>query len=411
MSFNLRFLTLLCPLTKKLPLNNRLGAIGDSITAISTATIVSAAPPAGGITRGSHYAYSLMLPPSGESQGGGMIPGGIEAQSGARIQDVVDTHLPAMLARTPKVGLCAVLIGHNDGADADLGDPDFFANAVSQMAYIYDTLIHNDILPIACSTCSNDSAVYRPNLMALNVEIESLANARSIPFADYFTVTDNGVDGYKAGYSDDGIHPNSVGARAMGQELRDVVDSYLVGIPDLVTVSTETDPRLIWTNGCMVDDTDSDGDPDGGEVQTTDAWRRFSGDADCTFALVEEAGVVDGKWWRIEKTANTESTILYTQSGDVAPDVPSGHTIGYGFLLKVLSPHVDTRIDVWATKLTDNGVVPFRVTLRDLQASLDPFKFYYERAVSGLDELRLWIEIKGGTADVYIGQLTMRDLG
>ncbi|HSF80930.1 MAG TPA: SGNH/GDSL hydrolase family protein [Anaerolineales bacterium] len=383
-----------------------MGAVGDSITAHSASITIQLAD-ASPAARGFYFDYGLILPPTGESLGGGLIWGGLSATVGHRIQDVVDTHLPAMLATTPKIGMCSVLIGANDGADFET--PALLAAHVANMAYIYDTLLANDIFPIACGLPTSDGG-WRAGFQLFNAELETLAAARNIPYVDMFTVTDNGVDGWLPGYSADGIHPNSVGARAMGQEWRDTLDPWLLSPPQLVTVATEEASNLLWTNGTQQDDGDADGDPDGGEVQTVNCWQRFSGGADCNFTLEAEPGVVEGNWWNIEKVANTAATVLLTIGGNPCPNIPEGHQIAYGFKCKIVSADPATTIMVWGEQIDDGTNTPFRVKLLDLQAALDPFDFYIARVKEDLTELRLKIEISGGLADFYIGQVTVRDL-
>lgn len=390
-------------------LANVVGAVGDSITATGQTSTLNTYT----TSRGAYYTYTHIVPPTGETIGGGMIPGGIEAKTGDRIQDVLNTHLPNMLARDPRPDFAVVAIGTNNlGGFVTGGETELNAR-IADMETIYDTFLANGITPIACSVPSfgNPPETFRLAAIDYNTALQPIAAARGLPWVDFFAVTDNGVDGWIEGYTDDDIHPNSVGAKVMGQALRDVIDNYLT-VPspiNLITAANESDEDLLWQNGRMVADGNSDGIPDGGQVQSASAWTVQSGGADCAFSLVPEEGMVDGNWWRINKSVYTADTIIQSASGDVSPDVTPGQILAFGFKAKVASVDAATSVRVWCQDISDNNKVLFGVVLTDLQEEVNPFVFYYFTKVpAGTMKLRFYISMRYGRADFYLGQLTCR---
>ncbi len=358
-------------------------------------------------TENCYLGFSFIVPKTGDAQGDGkLLPHGeVFAGGGDDINDIRVEHLPDVLAEDPAPGLCVVLGGTNDLPA--LVNPAAIAERIANLRNIYGQLTDGVILPVACAVPTSDTQ--RANAISLNTEIATLATELALPFVDFFSVTDDGAAGWIVGYSDDGGHPNSVGAKVMGIELRDTLDDWLQeNFPPLVTAADDADADLLWFNGRMIDDGNVDGVPDGGNPQVQDAWIVVNGAADTAFSLVPSVEL-DGNWWRINKTAFTEQTRLWTNAAD--PIVTSGDTIALGFKCKVASADAATTIIIQAYDRNDAIVSMYKVALADLQAAVDPFVFYKEVVIpSGTTELRLFISINFGLADLYIGQYTVRNL-
>jgi GDSL-like Lipase/Acylhydrolase family len=307
----------------------------------------------------------------------------------------------------PLPGICCVLAGTNDLAGLNL--PVNIANLRS----IYEQLLAVKILPIACAVPTNNTN--RAHCPDLNDAIATLALEMDLPFCDFFEVTDNGVDGWIENYSDDGIHPTVAGAKVMGQLVRDTIDPRLLNIvPELITVENEESlSGIMMLNGIMVDDTDADGKPNGGcTAPVTNSWQAFTGGPDTSFSLVEDEGVVSGKWWRMNKTAYTANLQVWQyDSVNNHLILPDNHHMGFGFMFKVDAVGgINTDIVLQCYKWS-GGATAFTLALKGIEGTIAPFVFYKPYTVPvGFSTARYSIQINANTADISIGQLTTRDL-
>lgn len=390
--------------------NNRVACIGDSITV------------AGGLTGqykinnsgvGSYFGWASILPKTGQSVGDGRFrPDIISATGGFSIAQIKATHLPVILAANPRPGLCFVLGGTNDLAS--LTTQPLIDAQVANLQSIWSALLQAGIMPVACTVpASTANGTPAKNL---STSIAAAANAMAIPLADFQAVTADSNGNWLPGLdSGDGTHPNVAAGKLMGQVARNAADPYLPALyPPLVTLGTDKDGVLSWRNGCMQRDTNANGMPNGGQSETSDPWSVSTGGADVTFSLVSEAGVADGNWWRWNKSAFTATT-QYTSSGGagISPLIEDNHQVGLGFKCKVPTiGSTATVITVVGYKLSNASVKHASLTISGTTDPIAPFAFYYEALLPvAFARMRLDISIAGGTADLYIGQLTVRDLG
>jgi lysophospholipase L1-like esterase len=387
--------------------NNRISFIGDSITIAGSNADYSIKN--SGDACGSFRGWSLILPKTTESiSTGKLMWAPTAAMTNQTIAGIKNTYLPQILALDPSPGICCVLAGSNDLGALDL------PNNIADLRSIYDQLLAAKILPISCAVPTNDAL--RDHCFELNSAITALALEMDLPFCDFFESTDDGSTGWIAGYSYDGTHPTVTGAKVMGQLVRDTIDPHLLNeTPTLITTANEGSLSGVhWLNGTMMDDTDTDGLPDGGSpAQVTNSWEVQTGGADTTFSLVTEAGVVSGKWLRINKAAYTAD--LAMRNREVANnyfDYVDGHHEASAFLIKVDAVGgIDTNINFVGHRWSNAGVTSFSMSLIGITGPIAPFVFYKPYTVpAGFGTFRMAIGITNNTADVSIGQLTLRDL-
>ena len=395
----------------KTPLNNHMAAIGDSITLAGNNATISISN-SGDDLAGSFYGWTLILPKTGDTfSNGSLYPGGQYATGGYNIAQIKETHLPQVLAASPKPGICIVLAGSNNlGLISDQASVDA---CLVDLSDIYAQLLAAKILPVACAVPTHNT--WRDRVILLNTSIQAKATDLGIPFADFFAPTDNGSTGWIAGYEVDGVHPSVTGAKAMAQVLRDVLDHYLAAPTyTLMTVTNEfTLTGLEWKNGVMVDDANADGIPDGGETQGATAWYVATGGADMQYSLVGGDSNISGNWWRMNKVAQTANFSVYFAGGaGAAPILADGHNVAYGIVIKVDSVGgANTIIQILGYKLIDGAVRSFSVRLQGLTGAVAPFVVYLEKITpASFGKLRVSVEILTNTADLSIAQLTVRDL-
>lgn len=384
---------------------NTVSAIGDSITAANGNYPGFAITSSTGV--GAYLGWASVLPKTGATMGDGRLrPHVTSATGGYNVSQIKTTHLPVILALSPLPAFCVVLAGTNDVLA--MTSQSAIDTRLSDVASMYDALRAAGVTPVACSIPAYDNATPQSAIATYNAGIEALATARGIPYADFHTATADPSTGYYLpGMRLDGVHPTGTGGKAMGQVLRDALESHLPATtPTLVTSATEASGWL-WQNGAMLRDSNSDGTPNGGGTESATAWGRTSGAADASFSLVAESGVVSGNWMRVNKTANTATTTLLGNGISVSDN----HLIGYGALIKAtLSSGAAVTLQWYKSSNTSQR--EYGITLQGYVGDIAPFVWYLEKTVpASTSQVRPNLSISGGTADVYLGQLTVRDLG
>lgn len=387
--------------------NNCISFLGDSITLAGNNadySITNSGDPVG-----SFRGWSLILPKTGDSiSNGKLMWAPYAAMTNVNIATIKNTYLPQILALNPSPGICCVLAGSNDLPALNL------PVNIADLRSIYEQLLAVKILPISCAVPT--STLHRDHCFELNPAIASLALEMDLPFCDFFEITDDGISDWIEDYSYDGIHPTCVAAKVMGQLVRDTIDPYLLNItPTLITTDNEESlSGILWKNGSMSDDTDADGDPDGGSAaQVTNSWEIVTGAADTTLSLVSDPGVVSGNWWRINKSAYTAD--LSMRNRDAANnhwDYVNGHHVATAFLFKVdVVGGIDTNINFIIHSWSNGAVKSFSISLLGFTGTIAPFVVYVPYTVAtGFGTARFNFGITNNTADVSIGQLTVRDL-
>lgn len=211
---------------------------------------------------------------------GGRLPYvGIAATGGFTTQKIIDTHLPTMVdaVRSGRVSTVTVLCGTNDiGAGVSLGV------ITANLTTIYNALSAVGARVVACMLTPRESAPGVPDITASRAALSRLnawiSRQRGVLVCDLHTpcVTAGGI--WVSGLNWDNVHPNSAGAKIMGQALAEtlIASTPVVNAPWLAATSESTGSAGYSAIGNpLMADTDADGKPDGvatgGAIATTNA--------------------------------------------------------------------------------------------------------------------------------------------
>jgi len=124
-------------------------------------------------------------------------------------QDVIDL----------KPSVVVILAGINDIAEntGPIALEDVFGNIVSMV----ELAEANNIKVVLCAILPAAGFYWNPvikpadKVIELNTMIQAYARGNDIPYADYYSPMVNNEKGLKAEYSDDAVHPNLAGYKAM----------------------------------------------------------------------------------------------------------------------------------------------------------------------------------------------------
>ena len=429
------------------PSNNLVVGVGDSITVSSHNTAGAGITtdrqfqprllnPSG--NTGGFLMWAALLPKTGDTTGNGRFQfNGVHGTGGLTAAQIKTTHIDGTdspLNDSPKPGIVVVLAGTNDlgtvspGGVVDNGALDTTCDAIES---IWDALIAADILPVACLVPPINTVNNQPAVTAINAQITSRAAAKGIVAADLFTPCATGDNWSANMHSGDGVHPSNLGAKAMGQALRDAIDSALfAGTPNLVTAATDGDADLVFENGAFERDGNADDIPNGGgQGAETNTYWTFTA-AGAVPDLIARTGF-DGLAWRVNKSTDSgQTTASGTGVGTNDIDLVDGHTYEVGFVFEIASwSGTNTYASLQLNKITDGSKIPFRLNLEldsSFASAIAPFsiisRFRCSDSASGLPVpsggyrfLFTWGHRTGtptnNLIDTYMGQLTLRDLG
>ncbi|HEU4975277.1 MAG TPA: GDSL-type esterase/lipase family protein [Baekduia sp.] len=362
---------------------NSICAIGDSLTDADN-------PANGGIEvypqvgSRSYLLWAVLL------SGGRLRYRGVSATSGYTSQQVLDEHLPVVLAMDPAPAYCAVLAGRNpDGS---------LATTKANLSAMYDALLTAGIVPIACTLPPSNLEGASARDHELMAWIVTTAQRLGIPCADFYSplVADTGGYGTTAGgtsYGFEGVNPvhqSAAGAKVMGQVLVDALDPHLGARPWILPAQGAGDTTSLYDNPLFLDDTDADGRPDG--------WQAPSGAP--TMALVDDATVGKGKVWEI-----TRGTATMDCYGD-GWNVTAGHRLLLSVRLAATVQNGDANRDTFQLDLMrqDLGNVACNFAVaRDVAAGSE---FAAEFVVpAGYTGIRPHLQFGGGGTAGSIAQL------
>lgn len=425
------------------PANNLVAGVGDSLTVASANTggadydsafLLRTINPTGLV--GGYLAWATILPKTGDSAATGKFRfAGVHATGGLTTAQVKTTHVDGSdspLNDSPKPGMVAVLTGTNDLGTVSPGgvlDTGALATWKASLKSIYTTLLAAHILPVACKLPPNGVANNQPAVTAMNTAIvQAAAEVGGLPVADLFTPCATG-NNWTAGYNVDNDHPSVTGARAMGQALRDAVDSWLPSsTPNLVTTATRTGTGIIFLNGDQTTDGDADGVPNGG--YTAEANGYWAQTANGTAWTLGARSGYSGQAWRWSKTSDPGDSQCQGSGagGTVSPVLADGHLYEVGFTAEVASwSDATTRFTFDLIKVTDGSKVPFSVSIRKdsgFGSAVSRFVLFSTfrcsdygggTGIAPSGTYRFLLTCGGADAanliDWYIGQVTLRDLG
>jgi lysophospholipase L1-like esterase len=418
------------------PTNRLIEGVGDSITAASHNTagagITTNSAFAPRITtgvNGGYLTWAALLPKTGDSAGDGRFQfQGVHATSAMTAASVLTTHVDGAdspLNSVPKPGIVVVLAGANDIAPIKT-TPSLITAYEATMADIYDTLIAGGILPVACTITPTTLAADTATIVAINAVITNLAAARGLVLADLYTATNTGGV-WTTNYNVDGAHPSVLGAKVMGQTLRDAIDPVLYATPpNLVTAATDGDADLMWENGAMERAGTPTTLPAGGG-QGAESATYFSLTAAGATSALGARSPFDGQALTIDKATDSGQTTLIGSGAGNFITLVNGHTYDIGFRGEIESwSGTDTYWNMSiCTKITGSNR-PLDLTLRldaTYAAAIPPFIMFRQfkcddagNFPSGAYRPNItWGHAAGSPTNnlikTHTGQWTIRDLG
>lgn len=311
---------------------------------------------------------------------------GTFATGGYTLAQILSTHVPTVVALSPKPWAAVILGGTNDaGASSGVGFS--VSTAIGTLTSICNALRAANIQPIlATLTPRSDTSLVNQNVGNYNRALWRFALANGYDVVDYNKVVVNpATGGFLTGYAQsDNIHPDFKAVKIMGTELARVFDGMQKPSVAPTRATHSADPtNLLGAQGHFQVDTNADGIADG----WSNAVPRGA-----TFTVVSDPDGVT-KWQRITQPSSATGNNLLQKSissvvavGDIIEAVcriqtsgfdnalvaPSGLTGGTGpqFTFSVgltgathdLEPAYN-----WHTDLTDGlvylrGVVPSGAT-------------------------------------------------
>lgn len=217
-----------------------------------------------------------------------------QATSGFTTAQMLATHLPVVTAHKP--ALCAVLGGANDIVGAVPLQTTFY-----NLTAIYQGLLSAGVLPVLCTMTPRTGPP--ASVTSINTWIKRYARANGLPLVDTFqSVVDTTTSGtFQAGLTiDGGGHPNSAGAKLMGQTFWNAIKNYMgqEGIAPLagfnLKVASDTVDILgaLTQNSLFLLDTNADGVPNG--------WI-LGGGGGGTGSIASAATSGVGNYWKITR--------------------------------------------------------------------------------------------------------------
>jgi lysophospholipase L1-like esterase len=117
-------------------------------------------------------------------------------------------------------------IAENTGPESD----EDIEHAITSMVEIARTNSINVILasiPPAASFGWRPGSQPAERIQRLNAWLKTFAASNGLVYADYWSALSDGSGGMKQEYSQDGVHPNTLGYQVMGPVLNEALDSAL----------------------------------------------------------------------------------------------------------------------------------------------------------------------------------------
>lgn len=415
------------------PTNNRVTAVGDSITVAGAAgtggkttsgtTARYQAQTRDAAAVGSYFTWACILPKTGDTFSNGPIEwSGVHATGGLTAGQIKTTHIDGAdspLNDSPKAGTCVVLAGSNDlGTVSPSGNlsPSALATTLGNIAAIYDALIAGSILPVACLLPPSNTANNQPAVTAINAGVAALAAQKRIPLVDFFTPCATGLNWTANYHQGDGIHPSVTGGVAMGQALRDVLEPILPAArPTLVTTVTEADANWEWLNGPFQRASSTSGVPRGGAppVEDTDPWSITA--ASATFTLGARTNY-NGQASRINKATNVGDTQWQTSGGaGIPPQYADGAAFSIGFVTEIAAWEASTGLQYQAWQQSNAGISIYSLKVQtdaNYTTAVKPFVWYFQNVIPTSFGTNMRLNFAwglGGTRviDAYLGQISL----
>lgn len=254
---------------------------------------------------------------------------GTFATGGYTLAQILSTHVPTVVALSPKPWAAVILGGTNDaGASSGVGFS--VSTAIGTLTSICNALRAANIQPIlATLTPRSDTSLVNQNVGNYNRALWRFALNSGYDVVDYNKVVVNpATGGFLTGYAQsDNIHPDFKAVKIMGQELARVFDGMQKPSVAPTRATHSADPtNLLGAQGHFQVDTNADGIADG----FTNAVPRGA-----TFSVVSDPDGVT-KWQRITQPSTATGNNLLQKSissvvavGDIIEAVCRVQTSGF----------------------------------------------------------------------------------
>lgn len=376
-------------------IGNSIMAIGDSITAQDSPSVGGAefyeSPP----LHGRSYLFWTVLASEGR-----LRFRGVSATPGMTSQQILDTHLPVVLAADPAPGFCAVLAGRNP-------DTGGLATTKANLVEIYTQILEAGILPIACTMPPADIDLATALEHELQAWITTNAARMNIPLADFYTplVTETGGYSTTAGGTPygfeppgDAVHPSAAGAKVMGSVLWEAVKDRVGAPPWILPAQGAADTTSAFPNPLFLVDTDANGRPDG-----------WGGPAGAPTITNPTAAWAPGKTMKVQMNAGSE-VFMYGDT-DHFP-VTAGHRYLIAFRLAAAVQDGDDTTDSWELTFNNQDVSGSVIGI-GTDRDIDPGSAFAVEVIipAGWTALKPLLHINGtGNGYVQFGQFTVVDL-
>ncbi|WP_025847585.1 SGNH/GDSL hydrolase family protein [Paenibacillus ehimensis] len=320
------------------------------------------------------------------------------ATPGFTTERILRESLSALLDSAFRPDYCVVLGGTNDVGNA-LPVPSILKN----LEEIYTGLLNAGIGPIAATIPPRDgaSAFQQTNIVNLNTGIKLLAAKLAIPVVDFHeALTDPATANFYPGYATDQIHPGTLGARAMGKALADVLGSLVPAWKPPLSVAAN-DPANLIANPLFLVDSNSDGTPDRWTVHAA---------AGATFSMETPAAgePVSGKWFKCTRASDSGSTTTYRIA--TLTGVNPGDRIALGFKFKCsleAAPSGKVGMMLYKDKAVTTQIIG---PLYDWDRDTEAHTVYREFTIPA-DVTALQLDVNfSGAGTVWLAQMTMRNL-
>lgn len=364
--------------------------LGDSITNQQTYTNVAGADRSGDWGQPLFGSQSWVGQCVLASQGAFEF-GGVFATPSYTAQQILDTHVPQVVARAAQVDAAVVLAGTNGQST--------LAAQYASLTGIYGALSAAGIRPILCTIPPQGfgAATNVANVLTLNAWIKRYARKNNLPVIDVFAALVNPATGaMQAAYDGgDGIHPyTAAGAAALGRAVAQGIREQLGASTAVDLATTNVGTGLLHTHPLLLNLVS-------GNIQ--EDWSNMSALGTSTVTQTDDAGVV-GKMMTLTR-GDSDINVRGTNTDHVAgrryqvafklkATVPSGGS--FAFRLESSSTNIG-----WPWGWTDVAVnVP--LTTVSLEYVLPSGLAVYN--------LRPRFAVQGAGTQVSIGQFTWRDL-
>lgn len=363
--------------------NPIVGAIGDSITKAGYTAPTSSTGPV-------YTAINYLMWGSVLSNGGFRI-GPTHATGGYTTAQILAEHVPAYIAATPRPGYAIVHCGTND-----IGSGVAAATTRANLSSIWGQLWAAGITPILTTILPrSDMAGSSANpILVMNTFIARQALLNGWPLVDLFTpMVEPVAVTIKPGQFTDPQHPNSAGAKLMGQTIADTISRVVNGAgrtpPPLATGNTWPNTSFSSPNNALMINATS-----GLPTEWFLSGGTTAGTGLSVTAMAANEGV--GNWFNFTCAGN--STGYKTSGSTVVP----GNRIAIGFRFKSTGGPLSISVN-WSNSLWK----------WDLDSAVTLGTFYQEIVVpasyaNANPPLQFWSTQTGAT--ISIGQVTMMDL-